>query len=140
MKTHSAPDFQDALFAGAEPAKLIVLESGDTTMAFAREMKRRARGIVAPLVFLSLVGYFSWNATHGDRGLVAYAERQGLLKQAQQDLARAEADRAGWERRLAGLRNNHLDRDTLDERARSMLNLADPQDVIVQYGPKDRLF
>lgn len=109
-------------------------------MAFARELKRRARGAIAPLVFLSLVGYFSWNATHGDRGLVASAERQILLKQAQADLSRAEAERAGWERRLAGLRNNHLDRDTLDERARSMLNLADPSDIIVQYSPKDRLF
>jgi cell division protein FtsB len=109
-------------------------------MAFARELKRKARATVAPLVFLSLVGYFGWNATHGDRGLVAYSQRQALLKEAQADLGRAEAERAGWERRLAGLRNNHIDRDTLDERARSMLNLADPSDIIVQYGPKDRLF
>ena len=113
---------------------------GFAVMAFARELKRKARAAVAPLVFLSLVGYFGWNATHGDRGLVAYAQRQALLKEAQADLGRAEAERAGWERRLAGLRNNHIDRDTLDERARSMLNLADPSDIIVQYGPKDRLF
>ncbi len=109
-------------------------------MAFARELKRRARAAVPPVIFLSLVGYFGWNATHGDRGLVAYAQRQALLREAQADLSRAEAERAGWERRLAGLRNNHIDRDTLDERARSMLNLADPSDIIVQYGPKDRLF
>ena len=70
-------------------------------MAFARELKRKARAAVAPLVFLSLVGYFGWNATHGDRGLVAYSQRQALLKEAQADLGRAEAERAGWERRLA---------------------------------------
>jgi cell division protein FtsB len=28
----------------------------------------------------------------------------------------------------------------LDERARALLNLANPNDVIVQYAPKDRLF
>jgi cell division protein FtsB len=109
-------------------------------MPFGRELKRRSKAAVPPIVFLSLVAYFGWNATHGDRGLVAYARRQELLKAAETDLARAEADRAMWERRVAGLRNNHLDRDSLDERARSMLNLADPSDVIVPYPAKDRLF
>src|SRR5436305_15231927 len=109
-------------------------------MAFVNELKRRAKAVLPPLVFLSLVAYFAWNATNGDRGLVAYAQRQQLLKQAQSDLARAEAERAAWERRVAGLRSNHLDRDTLDERSRAMLNLADPSDIIVPYGPKERVF
>jgi cell division protein FtsB len=109
-------------------------------MSFGRELKRRAKSVLAPLLFLSLVGYFGWNATNGDRGLVAYAKRIELLKQAQSDLARAEAERAIWERRVAGLRSNHLDRDTLDERSRAMLNLADPSEIIVPYAPKDRLF
>jgi cell division protein FtsB len=114
--------------------------AGFVIMAFGRELKRRARTAVAPIVFLSVFGYFGWNATQGDRGLVAYAQRQDLLKQAQDDLGRAEGERAAWERRVAGLRNNHLDRDTLDERARAMLNLAEPSDIVVNYAPKDRLF
>jgi cell division protein FtsB len=109
-------------------------------MAFGRGLKRRAQSVLAPVLFLSLVVYFGWNATNGDRGLVAYAKRIELLKQAQADLARAEAERAMWERRVAGLRSNHLDRDTLDERSRAMLNLADPSEIIVPYAPKDRLF
>jgi cell division protein FtsB len=109
-------------------------------MAFGREAKRRAKAAVAPVIFLSLVGYFSWNAVQGNRGLVAYAQRQELLAQAQGDLAKAQAERDGWERRVAGLRSNHLDADTLDERSRAMLNLADPTDIIVPYAPKDRLF
>jgi cell division protein FtsB len=109
-------------------------------MALIRELKQRAKAVVAPLLFLLLVAYFAWNATNGDRGLVAYAQRQQLLKQAQSELARAETERAAWERRVAGLRSNHLDRDSLDERARAMLNLADPSDIIVPYGPKERLF
>jgi cell division protein FtsB len=109
-------------------------------MPFGRELKRRSKAALAPVVFLSLVAYFGWNATHGDRGLVAYARRLELLKAAETDLAHAEGDRAMWERRVAGLRNNHLDRDSLDERARAMLNLADPSDLIVPYPAKDRLF
>jgi len=109
-------------------------------MSFAREMKHRAKAAVAPLIFLTLVGYFGWNATHGDRGLVAYAQRQDLLAQAQGDQAKALAERDVWERRVASLRTSHLDPDMLDERARAMLNVADPADVIVPYGQQDRLF
>ena len=109
-------------------------------MAFGREAKRRLKAAVAPAIFLALVGYFSWNAVQGNRGLVAYAQRQDLLAQAQSDRARAQAERDGWERRVAGLRSNHLDADTLDERARAMLNLADPTDVVVPYSPQDRVF
>jgi cell division protein FtsB len=109
-------------------------------MAFARALKRRAKGAIAPVFFLALVGYFAWNATHGDHGLFAYAQRQQLLKQAQDDLARMEAERTDWERRVAALRSDHLDADMLDERAREMLNLSDPGDIIVPYGDKDRLY
>ncbi len=109
-------------------------------MSLGRELKRRAKAAIAPLIFLSLVGYFGWNATHGNRGLVAYAQRQELLTRAQADQAKALAERDGWERRVAGLRSSHLDADMLDERARAMLNLADPADIIVPYAPQDRLF
>jgi cell division protein FtsB len=118
---------------------LVGIES-ELRMALGRELKRKAKAVLAPLLFLCVVAYFGWNATNGDRGLVAYAHRKELLKQAHSDLARAEAERATWERRVAGLRGNHLDRDTLDERSRAMLNLADPSDVIVPYEPKERLF
>jgi cell division protein FtsB len=109
-------------------------------MALGRALKRRAKAAIAPAIFLSLVAYFGWNATHGDRGLMAYSQRLGLLKQAQDELAAAQADNNAWERRVAGLRSNHVDPDTLDERARAMLNLADPADIVVPYSPKDKLF
>ena len=85
-------------------------------MALGRELKRRAKAAIAPLVFLSITGYFGWSATQGNHGLVAYAQRQELLRQADADHAAAQADRDNWERRVAGLRANHLDPDTLDER------------------------
>jgi cell division protein FtsB len=109
-------------------------------MAVVRELKRRAKGAIAPLIFLAITGYFGWNATQGNHGLVAYAQREALLRQADAEHDAAQADRDNWERRVSGLRANHLDPDTLDERARAMLNLADPNDVIVPYTAKDRLF
>jgi cell division protein FtsB len=103
-------------------------------------VKQRAKAAIAPLIFLSLAGYFSWNAVQGHRGLVAYAQRQELLAQAQADQSRVQAERDAWARRVAGLRSQHINADTLDERARAMLNLADPTDVIVPYAAQDRLF
>jgi cell division protein FtsB len=92
------------------------------------------------LVFLALVGYFLWEAQHGDHGLDALAQRQQDLKAAQAELGRAEADLAAWDRRVAALRTSRLDPDALDERARAMLNLSDPGDIIVPYGTGQRLF
>lgn len=109
-------------------------------MALGREMKRRARAAAMPVVFLAITGYFAWNATQGNRGLVAYAQREDLLKQANIDHDAAVAERAMWERRVSGLRSNRVDGDTLDERSRAMLNLAEPTDVIVPYTQKDKLF
>jgi cell division protein FtsB len=109
-------------------------------MALGRDLKRRANAAIAPLVFLAITGYFGWSATQGNHGLVAFAQRQELLREADAEHAAAQADRDNWERRVAGLRANHLDPDTLDERARAMLNLADPHDVIVPYAAKDRVF
>ena len=104
------------------------------------DWKRRGKAAIAPLLFVAITGYFGWNAVQGEHGLVAYAQRQDLLRQAmaEQDAARAERD--AWERRVSGLRASHLDPDTLSERARAMLNLAEPTDVIVQYQQKDKLF
>lgn len=109
-------------------------------MSFGREMRRRGRAVVAPAAFLALVAYFVWNVAEGDRGLKSYAQRRDFLRQAQGELARVEKERAAWERRVAGLDYRHIDRDMLDERARAMLNLADPSDLVVSYGPKERLF
>jgi len=41
---------------------------------------------------------------------------------------------------VLSLRSSHLDADALDERARAMLNRADPADIVVPYGPKSRLY
>jgi cell division protein FtsB len=107
-------------------------------VSFVRTLRRKLRAAVPPVIFLALVGYFGWNATQGDLGLDAYAKRQSDLAAAQASLARAIAEQEVWERRVASLRPNHLDPDALDERARAMLNLANPSDVVVLYGPPSK--
>ena len=108
-------------------------------MTLGRALRRRAREAVPPMLFLALVGYFVDNALQGGRGLEASKQRREDLRLALDEQSRAEADVAVWERRVAGLRTR-LDVDALDERARAMLNLSEPSDVIVQYGPGQKLF
>lgn len=109
-------------------------------MGFWRGVKRRVKSSAPPMLFLAVVGYFAWNAVNGDRGLKAMAGRQEVLKAAQAEQKQAENDRDTWERRIAGLRPAHLDPDTLDERARAMLNMAEPTDVVVMYAKDKRVF
>jgi cell division protein FtsB len=109
-------------------------------MSFGQELKRRAQMMIAPAIFVAITGYFGWNATQGAHGLVAKAQREELLTQVVADQEAAKAERDGWETRVSGLRASHLDPDTLDERARAMLNLADPSEVIVKLSQQDKLF
>ena len=103
-------------------------------MSVARAVKRKVRAALPPLLFLSLVGYFGWNATQGEHGLRSYRNQLTLLDRADAMKAAAIAEQASWMQRVSGLRDGGLDADTLDERSRSMLNLAEPNELVVPYG------
>lgn len=105
-----------------------------------RWVKRRVREAVAPSVFLLLTGYFGWNATQGELGLKSYAQQVALLDRANSARAAALAEQHSWRQRVEGLRDAALDADTIDERARAMLNLADSSEIVVPYGPDGKLF
>ncbi len=105
-----------------------------------RMAKRQGRAAAAPAVFLALSAYFIWHASQGNRGWVAYAERERDLVLAQQQLQRARDEVEVWARRVDGLRGAHLDADVLDERARAMLNVSDPADIVVMYPNDKKLF
>ncbi len=109
-------------------------------MSWSGALRRQARAMIAPTVFLGLAGYFGWNATQGARGSQAFAVRQEQLRAVEAELLRVTTERDMWERRVAGLRDRRLDPDTLDERARVMLNVADPSDIVMPYGAGKRLF
>ncbi len=94
-------------------------------------MLLRPRQILAPLIFATLFGYFGYHLVNGERGLLAMAHLQREVLLADQNFAEAEATRKIWERRVSLLRNQSLDPDMLDERARALLNYAKKDDIIV---------
>ena len=121
-------------------AKVDDIASEDDVMGWSRVLRRQAKAAVAPVIFLALTSYFGWNATQGERGSQAYAVRQEQLKMVQSELLRVSTERDMWERRVAGLREQRLDLDTLDERARAVLSVAAPTDLVLPYGPGKRLY
>jgi cell division protein FtsB len=100
-------------------------------MSILREIRRRSRLIIGPVLGISLCGYFAFHLVEGDRGLVAWLRLSQQLREARATLADAEAERTTLERRVQLLRPEHLDRDMLDERARSQLNLVGPNEIVI---------
>ena len=109
-------------------------------MALLSSFKRILKGMLVPAVFLAVSGYFAWHAVHGERGLNAREKREADIAAARSKLRRAEAERDTMERRVAGLRGDRLDRDQLEERARSLLNMVGRDEVVVPFGPERRLY
>ena len=112
----------------------------ETFRNFGQDIKRQAKSAAMPAALLAFAGIFAWQATQGNHGLIMRSERMTQMKQAEANLAAAKAERDKWERKVAGLTASHLDRDALDQRARELLNLAEPNEIVLQYGPKEKLY
>jgi len=100
-------------------------------VSIVHEIRRRARLIVGPVLGISLCAYFAYHLVQGDRGLTAWLRLTQQVRDARTTLAAVEAERLTLERRVNLLRPEHLDRDMLDERARSQLNLAAPNEIVI---------
>ena len=105
-----------------------------------REVRRQLKSAAMPGFLLTLTGIFAWQATQGDHGLIMREHRKTQIVQAEANLAAAREERDNWVKKRDGLTASHLDKDALDQRARELLNLADPNEVVLQYGPKEKLF
>ncbi len=78
-----------------------------------------------------LIGYFAINAYTGSRGLRARQDLDQRIAALTRQIDDVKAERAQWERRVALLKSDHIDPDMLDERARALLDYADPRDLVI---------
>ena len=78
-----------------------------------------------------LIAYFAINAYTGSRGLRARQDIEQQIATLTRQLDATRAERLQWERRVALLKSDHLDADMLDERARALLDYADPHDLVL---------
>ena len=107
-------------------------------MIVLREMRRRARVLVAPVCGLALTGYFAYHLVEGDRGLRAWLRITQELRVAKQSLATFAAERAGLEHRVSHMRPDHVDPDLLDAQVRKTLDVVVPNEIVIVRPPDRR--
>jgi cell division protein FtsB len=76
-----------------------------------------------------LVGYFGVSAYTGNRGLRAKQDLDQQFSELSEELARLKHERAEWQNRVALLKSESIDPDTLDERARAVLGYVGPGEL-----------
>ncbi len=101
-------------------------------------VRRRARKILLPLALYSIsalvVGYFVHHAHSGNRGLEAKRQLKIQAHDLTKELDALRTERAEWERRIGLLRSDQIDRDLLEERARTLLGRVHRNDLVIIMG------
>ena len=105
-------------------------------------VRKRARKILIPLALYSvsglLVGYFVHHAHNGARGLDVKRQLKIQAHELSKELEAVKTQRAEWERRIALLRSDQIDRDLLEERARALLGRVHRNDLVIITGVEGR--
>ncbi|HEY5412690.1 MAG TPA: septum formation initiator family protein [Caulobacteraceae bacterium] len=83
-------------------------------------------------VLAALIFYFGFQALTGERGVLAWANRDEILAARTAELKKLQSERADLEVRARLLRDDSLSKDLLEERARSLLGLSDPRDYVIR--------
>jgi cell division protein FtsB len=77
------------------------------------------------------IGYFAGHALTGESGLIAWAGDKTRLAALESELVEVRALRLELEARAARLREETLDLDYVDERARALLGMGRPGEIVV---------
>jgi cell division protein FtsB len=107
-------------------------------MIVLREMRRRARVLVAPVMGIALTGYFAYHLVEGDRGLRAWLRITQELRLAKATLAVVDAGRAALDHRVSHMRPDHVDPDLLDTQIRKTLDVVSPNEIVIMQPPERR--
>jgi cell division protein FtsB len=91
----------------------------------------RFTAFIFPLLACGAAGYFGYHLQIGDHGLKARADLERRKDVLEGELAGLKEVRGRLERDVALLRPESLDPDMVDERARAILNLAHPDDLVI---------
>lgn len=96
--------------------------------------KSFVRRLWMPLLTVGFVTYFGYHAFHGAFGIWAMDRLEADAARLAGERDRLQAERAELERRVALVRPDSLDADTVDMQARAALNLMRPEEVVIRLG------
>jgi cell division protein FtsB len=98
-------------------------------------VRTRARAILYPIAFYVVLGvassYLVYGAWNGERGLKTKAEYSTQMQTLGAELQALQGEHRTWQRRVALMRSDAVDRDLLDEEARAVLDRVGKNDLVV---------
>lgn len=98
--------------------------------------RTRLRAVLTALglytVAALIIGYFGLSAYTGAHGLKAKQDLAQQQASLMREIERTRAERLALEHKVSLLRADNLDPDMLDERARVLLNYADPRELTLR--------
>ncbi len=93
--------------------------------------KETARLLLYFLLCAGLIAYFSYHAVHGKHGLHAKAELSARVDALESELRSLRTERQRLERKASHMAGAKRDEDLIEEEARTVLNFAHPDDIIL---------
>jgi cell division protein FtsB len=93
--------------------------------------KRKAGRLILPAVTAAFLSYFGYHSLHGDYGLRATEQFDRQFAERTQRLAALKLQHAELERRVQLMSDGSLDRDMLDEKTRSALNMSPSDEIAI---------
>lgn len=100
-------------------------------MILLHEIRKRARHVAGPVLAIAVFSYFAYHSVQGDRGLIAWLQLEQQVEIAEATLEKVSRERGALEHRARLLRPDNLDPDMLDERARQVLSIARPDEIVI---------
>ncbi|GHC63010.1 FtsB family cell division protein [Limoniibacter endophyticus] len=97
-----------------------------------KQHKNRPWGrLIVPSIATLFLSYFGFHAYNGEYGI--YSKYQLIERRAglEQQLAAIRAERMELDNRLSLLRDGTIERDMLDEQVRRVLNMSQPDELII---------
>ncbi len=105
-------------------------------------VRTRLRAILVPIALYLVLGsassYLVWGASNGPHGLKAAEKAAADARSLESELASLKEERARWERRVAALKPESVDRDLLEEEAHVELDRVAKDEVVIMTGPQAR--
>lgn len=97
----------------------------------AHDPRLSLRKFMLPLLAFSLLCYFVYHLIQGDRGILSRRQLAQRVEVLESELSALQSTKQDLERQDSLLNPNSLCPDMLEERARSVLNLAKPDEIVI---------
>lgn len=100
-------------------------------MGLMMELQNKIKGSWALILLVSLFFYFSFFTIKGDRGFIRYMYLNKEIAQTQKIASQYNLNKQKLEDKVKLLSSSSLDLDLLEERARTVLNLAATDEFVI---------